>query len=359
MTVLSDDAPWLQPRWLADSIGPALAGARVLSVEAAAVGTGQMATCLRLTLRYDGPTEAPASLIVKLPASDPTSRATAGALRNYEIEVNFYRVFAPELPVRTPHCYRADYTAAGNDFILLLEDVTPAVQGDQIAGCLVDQAAIAVDELVNLHALRWGDGRLAGLEWLHRNGPDALAMVSLLIAGVFEGFLGRYQNRIDDDIVALAERLVSGLGTYLPDRPGPWTVAHGDYRLDNLLFGTGDGAPPVAVVDWQTVAYAPGVSDLSYLVGGSLTVDDRRAHERDLVRRYHERLRAAGVDLAWDDCWTQYRHYSLGGLIMAIAASMLVLQTDRGDDMFITMAQRHGRHALDLEAGDFLGLGLG
>ncbi|HEY3701214.1 MAG TPA: hypothetical protein VGL32_03055, partial [Acidimicrobiales bacterium] len=66
---------------------------------------------------------------------------------------------------------------------------------------------------------------------------------------------------------------------------------------------------------------------------------------------YHDALRAAGVvDLGWDDCWTQYRRYTFGGLIMAVAASMLVEQTDRGDDMFVTMAQRHGRHAIDLEA---------
>jgi hypothetical protein len=35
---------------------------------------------------------------------------------------------------------------------------------------------------------------------------------------------------------------------------------------------------------------------------------------------------------------------------MSIIASMIVERTDRGDQMFITMANRHGRHALDLDA---------
>ena len=35
---------------------------------------------------------------------------------------------------------------------------------------------------------------------------------------------------------------------------------------------------------------------------------------------------------------------------MAVAASMLVERTDRGDQMFLTMAARHARHALDLDA---------
>jgi len=141
------------------------------------------------------------------------------------------------------------------------------------------------------------------------------------------------------------------LPAYLGDRRGPWTVAHGDFRLDNLLFGTRAGAPPVVVVDWQTVTHGPGISDLSYFLGAGLLTEARRRHEADLVRTYHDVLRAAGVtDLGWDECWAQYRRYTFAGLIMAIAASMLVEQTDRGDDMFVTMAQRHGRHAIDLEA---------
>jgi hypothetical protein len=35
---------------------------------------------------------------------------------------------------------------------------------------------------------------------------------------------------------------------------------------------------------------------------------------------------------------------------MAVAASMLVERTDRGDEMFLVMAHRHARHALDLDA---------
>jgi hypothetical protein len=35
---------------------------------------------------------------------------------------------------------------------------------------------------------------------------------------------------------------------------------------------------------------------------------------------------------------------------MAVAASMLVERTNRGDQMFLAMASRHARHALDLDA---------
>ena len=44
---------------------------------------------------------------------------------------------------------------------------------------------------------------------------------------------------------------------------------------------------------------------------------------------------------------------------MAIVASTLVRRTDRGDEMFIAMADRHARQALDLDALDLLARGGG
>jgi hypothetical protein len=239
---------------------------------------------------------------------------------------------------------------ASDDFILLLEDLAPARQGDQLAGCSVDEAAIAVEELPKLHAPQWGDPALESLPWLHRNTADSAVMTTMLVTGLYDGFRTRYTDRLDPDVFELCERFIPRLSSYLATRPGPWTVAHGDYRLDNLLFGTEEGGPPVAVVDWQTVAHGPGIADLSYFIGAGLLPDDRRVHEEDLVRSYDAGLRSMGVDLEWDDCWQQYRRHTFAGLVMAVAASMLVEQTARGDDMFMAMANRHGRHALDLDA---------
>ena len=36
--------------------------------------------------------------------------------------------------------------------------------------------------------------------------------------------------------------------------------------------------------------------------------------------------------------------------MMAIVSSMLVAQTDRGDEMFMVMLQRHCQHVLDTDA---------
>jgi hypothetical protein len=331
-----------------------LNGARVTDVGVEVVGTGQMAECLRLTLDYDQQdSSALRTLIAKLPSEDPNSCAAAAAVRCYEIEVNFYLQLQPDLTIRTPRCYYATVDVDTTDFTLLLEDVAEAHQGDQLTGCSPDEAAAAVAELPGLHAPRWGDEKLTGYDWLHRSSDDGPGFLGMLLRGLYPGFVERYADRLSPDVLGFSARMVEGLDAIDANRPKPWTVTHGDFRLDNLLFAR-DGEQRVAVVDWQTAVHGPGVSDLAYFIGGSLSPEDRRAHERDLVQDYAARMKAAGVSLGWDELWTQYRRYTISGLIMAIAASMMVKRTDRGDDMFVAMAERAGRHALDLDAPQLL-----
>ena len=122
-----------------------------------------------------------------------------------------------------------------------------------------------------------------------------------------------------------------------------------------MLFRTADEGDPLAVVDWQTVVWGPPLADASYFLGAGLVPAERRQHERPLLRLYYDALRAQGVEgLSWDRCWSDYRRYAFSGFLMAVAASMLVVQTERGDEMFLTMARRHGTQILDLEAEAFL-----
>src|SRR5215218_6131167 len=85
---------------------------RVSAVDTAAVGTGQMGDCLRLALEYSAPTDAPPTLVAKVPSSDETSRATGMAMRTYEVEVRFYQELASRLPVRSPGCHHAEIDMA-------------------------------------------------------------------------------------------------------------------------------------------------------------------------------------------------------------------------------------------------------
>ena len=52
--------------------------ASVVDIAASAVGTGQMASCVRLELRFDRETDAPSCVIAKIPSGDVASRLVKG-----------------------------------------------------------------------------------------------------------------------------------------------------------------------------------------------------------------------------------------------------------------------------------------
>jgi hypothetical protein len=338
----------ISPRWLAEVLGTGPIG----SMGLAPIGTGQMSLTYRATLEYQDPERAgPASVVIKLAADDETSRSTGVALGIYEAEIRFYQEIAPRVAGPLATCHLARFDESEGWFTLVLEDVAPAVQGDQIAGCTVEQARLGVRELARLHAPVLGDPELERSPWLNRPSPVNQTLVTQLLDGFFE----RYGERISPEHQSLCRRLVDSLDGWMADRRSPPGLVHGDFRLDNLLFGDPEGERPLTVVDWQTVGWGGAMSDISYFLGGSLSVADRRRSERELVEEYRSRLVALGApELTWAECWEGYRWHAFGGVLMAIVASMLVERTDRGDEMFMTTLARHAQHALDLDAPGLL-----
>ena len=318
----------------------------ILDVRAEPIGTGQIADSARLTLTWDPPASGPATLVAKVAAASEASRLAGFTTGTYEVEVGFYCELAGVLPVRTPDCYWAGFDPDRSGYAVLLEDVAPARQGDQLAGCSVDEAAAALDELALLHSPHWGDPDLSEVPWLRDGSRDQASGLRESLRFLLPGFLERYQARLSPQVVELIPRFLKVMDRFGPDGVGPLTIVHGDFRNDNLMFGL----ERVVVLDWQTVSLGGALSDVSYFLGGSLVPEIRRMHEEDLVRRYWKRLVSLGVDIEWTDCWMGYRRFTFTGLVMAMFASMVVTRTERGDDMFAVMADRAGQHALDLDS---------
>lgn len=322
-----------------------LAGGTVTSVTPAPLGAGQTADSFRLTLTYAG-VPGPPTLIAKLPAADSRSARLGGAGGLYRGEVMFYSKLAAGLPVATAGVVHA---AAGlpAEFTLILEDLAPAAPVDQLVGCSADQAALAVEQAAALHSHSWRDQRLAGLPWL-RSIIEAFCRVAERLPTLAARFEREFDGVIPDADLRAALRLV--------DLADPWRrvlrsatcLWHADFRADNLLFGARGGAVGVAVLDWQTLGYGPGLADVSLFLGGSLTVADRRAHESDLLRLYHSAMVAGGVrDLTFEQCRTHYRLLSVHGVFNALNGAVQVERTERGDQMWRTWVQRHVAHVLD------------
>ena len=116
------------------------------------IGTGQMSECYRVPLTYaDDSAGVPGSVVLKVAATDPNSRQTGRALGLYEREVRFYTDIAPGLSGPVAPCYHAAYDPESGAFDLLLGDAAPAVVGDEVRGATVEQAALALAELGEVH----------------------------------------------------------------------------------------------------------------------------------------------------------------------------------------------------------------
>ena len=97
------------------------------------------------------------------------------------------------------------------------------------------------------------------------------------------------------------------------------------------------------------------MSDVSFVIGNSLTADDRRANEERLVHGYHDALVAAGVTgYPFDECWDEYGRSLLSALMTTIFGAMYGVRSERGDRMFVIMGGRHARQILDLGVDSLL-----
>ena len=349
----SIDADWFNQCFQACGIE-----AKVQGFAAERVGTGQIGKCIRYTFDYvSASADAPVSLVGKFPSDDLSSRITGVALQNFLKEVRFYQQLQARLSIRTPRCYFAEIEGEGPEFFLLLEDLAPGQQGDQLRGCDAQTAAAALNQLVGLHAPSWCNGTLSELTWLY-NREDRPATTTLdLYRAQLPGFIDRYGPELASDESGIIQRLAENDASPLVVHglPDVFSLIHVDYRLDNLLFKNSGASIDVAAVDWQSITLGSPLADVAYFIGAGLTSADRAPVEEQLVRGYFDALGAAGVaNFSWAECWQAYRYGAFSGFAVTVIASMIVQRTERGDRMFTTMAQRHARHALDLRAGEFL-----
>jgi hypothetical protein len=350
------DPSALDAAWMTDALEEAgvARGATVNELECAGfIGTGQMSRNARFHLAWDQPGR-PASVVGKFPSTDPPTKASSFENGAYLSEYGFYTEIAPTVDVRTPACWVARYDDQIPDFVLIMEDLAGSVQGDQFTGSTVDEIELAIEQAVNLHAPRWGDGSLENIVALQPCGRDRAELFDQYYRHCVSPCIERLGHRFDPDVKALLEGFAELVARWAVGPGTPRTVVHGDFRPDNFLLGCSSDAPPIAVVDWQTVHLGLGPCDVAYLIGGALTPEQRAAVEADLVAQYAGRLEARGISYEADQAWRDYRWGTLHGVLIAVLATVMAEQTERGDNMLTLMAIRHAQHAIDLGALDLV-----
>jgi len=331
VTLIVTSAGELTRDWLSRALG-----VEVRSVTFEPIGTGQSASSYRLTVDAD---DGPATLIAKFAkGSEEARRRLATAHRN---EVGFYQELAGTLDIRVPRCQYAAISPDGTSFTLLLEDLSPRQPGRQADGCSTGHAVEAVRNLARLHASRWNDKTLRDVDFLLPLTEQRAHFLADLAQTATERFIVRYAGELSADDVTTLRDVAAALLEWQLAHPEPFSLVHGDYRLDNLmLHPTRDD---VVAVDWQTVTVALPARDLGYFLGTSLPTGQRRAEEERLLAAYYEELQRCGVSAySSDHCLADYRRGQLHGPMITVIGSLTSTgpRHHDGDEMFLSMAQR-------------------
>lgn len=344
-TIEEITAPWLTEVLRGAGI---LRRASVRSVDVHAIGQGVgfLSGRARVTLRYDQAEEgAPASVVVKLPASVKAGADFAESTHAYEREIRFYREVAPRTPIRVPRMYATILEPADNVFILVMEDLKGLTIGDQVLGLSRAQVLAAAQTIAPLHALWWNGDQGQALPWVP-SVEQQLTMLSLTpeaIRTAWPLFLEDFGESLPPGGRALGERIIGCLeGILAAFAQGTRTLVHFDYRADNLFIDDLTRKAPIVVVDWQLTMWGLGAYDLARLVGGSIPAAERGGHHEEIVACWHQGLLAGGVTgYSREEAWHDYRLSAIVAMLNPVLVHyMFKTGGERGTALGAAMTER-------------------
>ena len=304
---LPTQAEQITPDFLSRAISVMHPGTRVESFEVLeALGVGGMVSSAgraQLKLRYaPGSPPLPERVLSKMIIGQKSVYPTPA----FETEVQMYRRMVRDVPIEKPFCLGAFYEHDTGNFMLLLEDLN--VRGAQFTNVLKspmtpEQVGTLLDTLAVLHAHYWESPKL-DLEkvWLGTltSGPFFEVLDSGFIIELMKSNLAESPYRRDvltRTGVETPEKLWSMLKAVHRHQTDtiPFTLCHGDAGAHNT-YSLPDAR--AGFLDWQLSVKAPWMQDVHYLIVTSLSVKDRRQHERSLLDRYLRRLKELGVRYA-------------------------------------------------------------
>lgn len=275
-------------------------GATITAVEVETIGAGVgfVGELARLHLSYDAATSAPPSIIAKMPTLNAEWRHIGMLYGFYEKESRFYELIAPFIDLPVPAAYHNDARPETGEYVLLLEDLREMRAGDQLAPITDGEVIEILGHLAGLHASWWNDAKLVEFaEWLPGVGSPFFEVVK----GAFLDQASRYPWDKEDLVPGWVGDMVRVVGADFDGfiasliGNGAETFVHGDFRVDNMMFGVPGSTRSFALLDFQIAMRGNPMADVVYFLAGSLPTAQRRANEDHFLDEYHRALCAAGV----------------------------------------------------------------
>ncbi len=332
-------------------------GVAVNSVTHAQVGegTGMMSEVAALSVTYTGnDRRLPSSYIAKFASQVETNRQVALSYHLYERETRFFSEIDPQTTVHTPKTY---YSACdGERMLILMDDMRDYAVGSQAEGATRSQTEMALEELARLHAPF--QNKVDTLDWVPSiaNSYHADNMLALTTAG-FDTMCEKFADVVTASLRHRKDPFLNAIPALQAYMAGPTaTLCHGDYRMENLLYGLNADHHPVVVLDWQGPLRAQGINDVALFLTQSARTDVRRAHERDLLSGYLDGLRQNDADCpTFEQVWEDYRWATLYNWVyITVVAGTLDISNDAAYAWISQSLARHSAASDDLNVFELI-----
>jgi hypothetical protein len=234
----------------------------------------------------------------------------------YANEARFYRHIAPRLPINVPRCYASIAKPDGQSIVLLQDLSERPVQFNIATKPLSpEQAKRVLEHQARYHAASWGQPFLNEIDWLRGTNADPATFAPYWVERRWHKYLAKPRCDVvpaayrDLDAVRYAVERV--FNVYSQRRPQ--CFCHGDAHIGNSFFDS-DGS--AGYYDFQCVMRGRWAMDFVNFVPGALTTEDRRAHEKELLRHYLAHLSANGAPAPdFDEAWHEYRQFLMYGIL--------------------------------------------
>jgi len=320
-------------------------------------GVGILGEIARLHLSYADGTSGPPTLVAKCQSLYVENIMLCQMMGFYEREVNFYNQVASTLDLRTPTCHLAAMAEGGAPFVLLMEEIEGARMIDQLEGATLDDAKLVASTVAALHAAFWDTEALHDLGWLPPMNNDMYKGAVALIEANWKPFIETWAPKLPSEVIEWCAELSPKYSAMLDWWPAnsPATFTHTDCRAENYLFGGSAGADAVTVLDFQLATRHVGTWDVANFLGMSVTVENRRAWEHEVVGHYHDALIAGGVTgYDFDQCWRDYRYCLLHQAWSQIVIANVDPGNERGRELLNEFITRGFQAAADNNSGELL-----
>ena len=300
------------------------------------IGAGNLSITVRAPLRYNGDaTGLPSSLICKFSPIHPVAANVAFTSGACAREAKTYEVLSKDAACRIPKPYLCAYEPQNGILNLVLEDLSHMTPGNQIEGCSPSQATAVANELGSLHRTYWGKADKTW-DWLNMPADTAETRAATFKTGAEIMKSRLWDSHTEEDWSLLSDvlPLVEGFAARQPKHP---TLIHGELRVDNAIFDMSEANNPIAyLIDWQFTALQDPIFDIAYFLSGSLSPDDRRSCEREIVERHSAMMCEVAPHYNTDDAWTDYQMMLLSGLIATVDAAN-VLPDQEGPNRLLSV----------------------